>query len=150
MRTTLLFILLSTFTFAQNKYHKTDSLNFVKNTNDIISKIDPDFKLISEDIHSDNFTRYYKYINSKNEILYINYYYDDEGKNVDLQRPGHKMWTISSIISNYMNIFNFYKKYYEKNADIERIQKIGTDWKRTQKEAFIRRKVDNYWEIQFN
>ena len=144
----LLLLLLSSYVYSQDLAFKSlDSLEFKNTTTELIKATNSDFKLVSD--NNIDWRRYQKYTNSKNEDFFIVYFINMEGENKDLEIQGIKKWNIESYASKYTLIFDLYKRFYNKNADLEKIQKIGLDLKATTNSAKIRKtSQEGLWEIK--
>ncbi len=144
----LLLLLLSSYVYSQDLAFKSlDSLEFKNTTAELIKATNSDFKLVSD--NNIDWRRYQKYTNSKNEDFFIVYFINMEGENKDLEIKGIKKWNIESYASKYTLIFDLYKRFYNKNADLEKIQKIGLDLKATTNSAKIRKtSQEGLWEIK--
>lgn len=91
----------------------------------------------------------YKY---DNRYLLIKTYYTLEGENKDLEIEGVKKWTISSISGKFLDVFPFWKKYVDENADSVKVSEKGAINSNT--ERFLRMYKDsnqeNFWILNIN
>lgn len=91
----------------------------------------------------------YKY---DNRYLLIKTYYTFEGENKDLEIEGVKKWTISSISGKFLDVFPFWKKYVDENADPIKVSEKGAINSNT--ERFLRMYKDsnqeNFWILNIN
>lgn len=91
----------------------------------------------------------YKY---DNRYLLIKTYYTLEGENKDLEIEGVKKWTISSISGKFLDVFPFWKKYVDENADPVKVSEKGAINSNT--ERFLRMYKDsnqeNFWILNIN
>lgn len=91
----------------------------------------------------------YKY---DNRYLLIKTYYTLEGGNKDLEIEGVKKWTISSVSGKFLDVFPFWKKYVDENADPVKVSEKGAVNSNT--ERFLRMYKDsnqeNFWILNIN
>lgn len=91
----------------------------------------------------------YKY---DNRYLLIKTYCTFEGENKDLEVEGVKKWTISSISGKFLDVFPFWKKYVDENADPVKVSEKGAINSNT--ERFLRMYKDsnqeNFWILNIN
>jgi len=56
----------------------------------------------------------------------VDFVYFNEGENVDLEKTGIKKYRLSTVQATYLNLFPFWKEYFNPSADTE---KTLTDYK---------------------
>ncbi|OWP84213.1 hypothetical protein BWK59_06375 [Flavobacterium davisii] len=124
-----------------------DSIQFVN----ICSKLITESKLNLKKIETGKleWKTYDKYVDNENNVFYILYFTHNQGENKDLGVKGVKKWTIDSVASKYLIVFDLYKNLFNSKADKEKIQKLGTDWDNKNGNQSLRKtSQEGLWEIK--
>ncbi|MDV3675116.1 hypothetical protein CMU30_02220 [Elizabethkingia anophelis] len=123
MKKTLFFLVLSTVAFGQ-EFKQLDSIQFQKSILEFASATGKTLKYSEKksDLskYESNKTAIFTNPENDNEQLLIVYQTSMSGANINLEIKGTKQWNIRSISGKYLMIFPIWKKYMDRDADLEK------------------------------
>ena len=142
----LLAFLVPVLSFAQN-YKSLDSLQFVKAIDQILAETGKKFELMEKNDPGDDhpYLKYAETSDNKNRLL-IAFNTHREGANIDFDRPGIKKWNITKVIGKLTVVFPIWQKYYQTDADIEKISKDDRASTKDHKNT-LKRYEKVFWEL---
>ena len=146
MKKALFLLLISYLSYGQ-QFKKLDSLQFSKAVDQLVSDTGKPFKVLEKG--SENGKQFIKFQNTEdeNDRFVLMYYNSYEGANENLEKPGVKVWNITSVAGRYLSLFPIWKNNIQPASDKEAL--ANKKYLTTEKGTLIN-SGDNFWIIRMN
>lgn len=147
MKNLLFLIVLFSNAICAQQFKELDSIQFKQAVDQLVKDTGINYQLVSDRGDADKDSFMFSNPENKSDVLYIKFTAYFAGKNIDLELPGVKKWNILDIYGKYLSLFPIWKKYYQTDADKEKISKNNSAPMKGFPEHSFRRYEDAVWNI---